>query len=57
MTAVQAEAMRGLGGYAGAMFMASAKVLGEDTLSGGVASAENGNGTGGGAGQQEGKGG
>lgn len=35
MTTVQAESMRGLGGYAGAMFMASAKVLGEDTLSGG----------------------
>jgi len=36
MTAVQAESMRGLGGYAGAMFAASAKVLGEETMSGGV---------------------
>ena len=35
MTAVQAESMRGLGGYAGAMFVASAKILGEETMSGG----------------------
>lgn len=30
MTAVQAEDMRFLGGYVGALFMGSAKVLGED---------------------------
>jgi len=36
MTAVQAESMRGLGGYAGAMFVASAKILGEETMSDGV---------------------
>lgn len=30
MTAVQAEDMRFLGGYVGAMFMGSAKVLGEE---------------------------
>ncbi|KAF2839783.1 hypothetical protein M501DRAFT_932763 [Patellaria atrata CBS 101060] len=35
MTAVQAEAMRGLGGYAGGMFMAASKVLGEETVNGG----------------------
>ncbi|KXL50393.1 hypothetical protein M433DRAFT_37401, partial [Acidomyces richmondensis BFW] len=35
MTAVQAEGMRGLGGYAGAMFMAASKVLGEETVNGG----------------------
>ncbi|KAF2458383.1 DASH complex subunit Hsk3 like-domain-containing protein, partial [Lineolata rhizophorae] len=35
MTAVQAESMRGLGGYAGAMFMAASKILGEETVSGG----------------------
>ncbi|KAK4548318.1 hypothetical protein LTR36_010188 [Oleoguttula mirabilis] len=34
MTAVQAEGMRGLGGYAGGMFMAASKVLGEETASG-----------------------
>ncbi|KAF2404264.1 hypothetical protein EJ06DRAFT_553176 [Trichodelitschia bisporula] len=34
MTAVQAESMRGLGGYAGAMFMAASKVLGEETVNG-----------------------
>jgi len=34
MTAVQAESMRGLGGYAGAMFMAASKVLGEETIAG-----------------------
>ncbi|KIW09165.1 uncharacterized protein PV09_00100 [Verruconis gallopava] len=34
MTAVQADAMRGLGGYAGAMFMAASKVLGEETVNG-----------------------
>ncbi|GAB7352570.1 hypothetical protein MBLNU459_g2954t1 [Dothideomycetes sp. NU459] len=32
MTAVQAEGMRGLGGYSGGMFMAAAKVLGEETV-------------------------
>ncbi|KAF2083534.1 hypothetical protein K490DRAFT_51424 [Saccharata proteae CBS 121410] len=35
MTAVQAESMRGLGGYSGGMFMAASKVLGEETVSGG----------------------
>ncbi|KAK5175246.1 uncharacterized protein LTR77_000383 [Saxophila tyrrhenica] len=34
MTAVQAEGMRGLGGYCGGMFMAASKVLGEETVSG-----------------------
>ncbi|KAI6964407.1 hypothetical protein D0859_11347 [Hortaea werneckii] len=34
MTAVQAEGMRGLGGYAGGMFMAASKVLGEETVGG-----------------------
>ncbi|KAL1585759.1 hypothetical protein WHR41_05005 [Cladosporium halotolerans] len=34
MTAVQAEGMRGLGGYAGGMFMAASKVLGEETVNG-----------------------
>lgn len=32
MTAVQAESMRGLGGYAGGMFMAASKVMGEETF-------------------------
>ena len=35
MTAVQAEGMRGLGGYAGGMFMAASKVLGEETVNDG----------------------
>jgi len=35
MTAGQAQDMRGLGGYAGAMFLSSSKVLGEETVSGG----------------------
>ncbi|KAL5116042.1 hypothetical protein ACEQ8H_006053 [Pleosporales sp. CAS-2024a] len=35
MTAGQAQDMRGLGGYAGAMFMAASKVLGEETVKGG----------------------
>ncbi|KAF2658447.1 hypothetical protein K491DRAFT_576676, partial [Lophiostoma macrostomum CBS 122681] len=35
MTAVQAQSMRGLGGYAGGMFMAASKVLGEETVKGG----------------------
>lgn len=30
MTSVQAESMRGLGGYAGGMFMAASKVLGDE---------------------------
>lgn len=34
MTSVQAEGMRGLGGYAGGMFMAASKVLGEETVGG-----------------------
>lgn len=37
MTAVQAESMRGLGGYCGGMFMAASKVLGEETVNGGNA--------------------
>ncbi|KAK4569564.1 hypothetical protein LTR86_003327 [Recurvomyces mirabilis] len=39
MTVVQAEGMRGLGGYAGGMFMAASKVLGEETVNGGGSSA------------------
>ncbi|KAF1916755.1 DASH complex subunit Hsk3 like-domain-containing protein [Ampelomyces quisqualis] len=35
MTAGQAQDMRGLGGYSGAMFMAASKVLGEETVKGG----------------------
>lgn len=42
MTAVQAEGMRGLGGYAGGMFMAASKVLGEETVNGGPAGAPGG---------------
>ncbi|EXJ83731.1 hypothetical protein A1O1_07357 [Capronia coronata CBS 617.96] len=34
MTAVQAQDMRFLGGYVGAMFMGSAKVLGEESVQG-----------------------
>lgn len=34
MTAVQAQDMRFLGGYVGALFMASAKVLGEESVQG-----------------------
>ncbi|KAK3627217.1 hypothetical protein LTR56_019317 [Elasticomyces elasticus] len=40
MTAVQAEGMRGLGGYTGAMFMAASKVLGEEAASGGTAAGQ-----------------
>jgi hypothetical protein len=32
MTAVQAQDMRFLGGYVGAMFMGSARVLGEESV-------------------------
>ncbi|KAL1648110.1 hypothetical protein SLS58_002437 [Diplodia intermedia] len=42
MTAVQAESMRGLGGYCGGMFMAASKVLGEETVNGGSASSPSG---------------
>ncbi|KAI9693344.1 MAG: hypothetical protein M1822_005340 [Bathelium mastoideum] len=42
MTAVQAESMRGLGGYAGGMFMAASKVLGEETITGAGLGADNG---------------
>ncbi|KIW20666.1 hypothetical protein PV08_01243 [Exophiala spinifera] len=35
MTAVQAQDMRFLGGYVGALFMGSAKVLGEESVQGG----------------------
>ncbi|KAF2116551.1 DASH complex subunit Hsk3 like-domain-containing protein [Lophiotrema nucula] len=34
LTAIQAQSMRGLGGYAGGMFMAASKVLGEETVKG-----------------------
>ncbi|KAF1996154.1 hypothetical protein P154DRAFT_525737 [Amniculicola lignicola CBS 123094] len=34
MTAIQAQSMRGLGGYSGGMFMAASKVLGEETVKG-----------------------
>ncbi|KAF2447142.1 hypothetical protein P171DRAFT_356460 [Karstenula rhodostoma CBS 690.94] len=34
MTARQAQDMRGLGGYVGAMFMSASKVLGEETVKG-----------------------
>ena len=34
MTADQADAMRFLGGYVGALFMSSAKVLGEESVQG-----------------------
>ncbi|KAL9535653.1 DASH complex subunit HSK3 [Sphaerulina musiva] len=45
MTAVQADGMRGLGGYAGGMFMAASKVLGEETVQGGgTAGAQDGGG-------------
>ncbi|KAH9845743.1 DASH Hsk3-domain-containing protein [Teratosphaeria destructans] len=40
MTAVQAEGMRGLGGYAGGMFMAASRVLGEETVNGAGASGQ-----------------
>ncbi|KAL2846236.1 DASH complex subunit Hsk3 like-domain-containing protein [Aspergillus pseudodeflectus] len=38
MTAIQAEDMRFLGGYVGALFMGSAKVLGEEGVKGGSTS-------------------
>lgn len=34
MTAVQAQDMRFLGGYVGALFMGSARVLGEESVAG-----------------------
>lgn len=34
MTAVQAQDMRFLGGYVGALFMGSSRVLGEESLTG-----------------------
>ncbi|KAF2203860.1 hypothetical protein GQ43DRAFT_365928 [Delitschia confertaspora ATCC 74209] len=34
MTSVQAQSMRSLGGYAGGLFMAASKVLGEETVRG-----------------------
>ncbi|PYH97653.1 hypothetical protein BO71DRAFT_114657 [Aspergillus ellipticus CBS 707.79] len=40
MTAVQAEDMRFLGGYVGALFMGSAKVLGEEGVKGNADSAD-----------------
>ncbi|RAL11030.1 DASH complex subunit HSK3 family protein [Aspergillus homomorphus CBS 101889] len=53
MTAVQAEDMRFLGGYVGALFMGSAKVLGEEGIikgdEGGSDSASSGGGSGGAA--------
>ncbi|KAF2190460.1 hypothetical protein K469DRAFT_559146 [Zopfia rhizophila CBS 207.26] len=39
MTEIQAQSMRGLGGYAGGMFMAASKVLGEETVRGGGSNA------------------
>ncbi|KAF2860783.1 hypothetical protein K470DRAFT_216524 [Piedraia hortae CBS 480.64] len=41
MTSVQAESMRALGGYVGALFMASSKVLGEDTMGSNNANSSN----------------
>lgn len=35
MTSVQAECVRGLGGWHGGLFMAASKVLGEETIAGG----------------------
>ncbi|KAF1943183.1 hypothetical protein EJ02DRAFT_323763, partial [Clathrospora elynae] len=35
MTAGQAQDIRGLGGYSGAIFMSASKVLGEETVKGG----------------------
>ncbi|KFY00650.1 hypothetical protein O988_03177 [Pseudogymnoascus sp. VKM F-3808] len=35
MTSVQAECVRGLGGWHGGLFMAASKVLGEETVAGG----------------------
>jgi len=40
MTAVQAQDIRFLGGYVGALFMGSARVLGEDSLGQGGAGKE-----------------
>jgi hypothetical protein len=40
MTAVQAQDMRFLGGYVGALFMGSAKVLGEESVQGRAAQGE-----------------
>ncbi|KAF2745943.1 hypothetical protein M011DRAFT_405645 [Sporormia fimetaria CBS 119925] len=40
-TAFQAQSMRGLGGYAGGMFMAASKVLGEETVKGGDSAESN----------------
>ncbi|TKA77994.1 hypothetical protein B0A55_03834 [Friedmanniomyces simplex] len=42
MTAVQAEGMRGLGGYVGGIFMAASKVLGEEAASGGTTAGQGG---------------
>ncbi|KAK4696956.1 hypothetical protein P7C71_g1058, partial [Lecanoromycetidae sp. Uapishka_2] len=42
MTAVQAEYMRGLGGWWGGAFMAASKVLGEETANGAGAGAASG---------------
>ncbi|OJJ55967.1 hypothetical protein ASPSYDRAFT_156968 [Aspergillus sydowii CBS 593.65] len=44
MTAVQAEDMRFLGGYVGALFMGSAKVLGEEGVKGASDEQEKGKG-------------
>lgn len=52
MTAVQAQDMRFLGGYVGAMFMGSARVLGEES----VVRAESRQEGGRGGGENEGKG-
>ena len=52
MTAVQAEDMRFLGGYVGALLMGSAKVLGEEgVVRDGDGDAESGSGSGSGSGK------
>lgn len=54
MTAVQAQDMRFLGGYVGAMFMGSARVLGEESVIRAESRQEAGRG-GGGGGEREAK--
>jgi hypothetical protein len=55
MTAVQAQDMRFLGGYVGAMFMGSARVLGEESVLRAESRQEAGRGGGGGGGEREAK--
>ncbi|KAI9804960.1 MAG: hypothetical protein M1833_006263 [Piccolia ochrophora] len=52
MTGVQAEFLRGLGGYVGGMFMAASKVLGEETVAGSAAQQSHSQGRGETGGQQ-----